>query len=63
MITRTDNRGQQVVKVSVGHWILAETSDMMTTIKLVRVRVGVTRLVTLFCCLVFISRAAVPIYI
>jgi len=43
MITLTDNRGKQVVDVSM----LVETSDMMTMIKLVRVRVGVTRLVPL----------------
>jgi len=46
MITLTDNRGKQVVDVSVGHTILVD-SDMMTMIKLVRVRVGVTRLVLL----------------
>jgi len=47
MITLTDNCGKQVVDVSVGHTILVETSDMMTVIKLIRVRVGVTRLVLL----------------
>lgn len=54
MITLTDNRGKQVVDVSMGHTILVETSDIMTMVKLVRVRVGVTRLVpltSLFRCL------------
>ena len=63
MITLTDNRGKQVVDVSVGHTTLVEDSDMMTMIKLIRVRVGTTHQPCFVVSLVLVSGGGTDIYI